>query len=341
MRRETGRMRIETLQAIEEHLSTLKSLAGSLRLEMGKELAALERAYQREARRVYEGLSAWQKVWVARHPQRPRATDYVDALLENESRVELHGDRIEGDDPALVGGVGRFEQHPVVYIAQQKGRNTKENIQTHFGMTHPEGYRKARRLMRLAAKLSRPVLTFVDTPAAHPGADAERRGQAVAIAENLFEMAQLPVPLIAVVVGEGGSGGALGIAMGNVVLMMEYAIYCVAPPEACSGILWKDAGEHAPEAAESLKLTAKDLLELGVVDEIVPEPLGGAHRRPEEAFANLRRALRRHLNALCEQSPQQLLEGRYQKFRALGTYALGVPDEDTNSAGERREGCVP
>lgn len=312
-----------SLQSVEEHMSALRALAETCHLDLGKELLALERAYQRESQRLYENLSAWDKVWLARHPQRPRSMDYVEALLEN--RVELHGDRIHGDDPALVGGIGWFEGHPVVYLAQQKGRNTKENIQTHFGMMHPEGYRKARRLMRLAAKFRRPVLSFVDTPAAHPGANAELRGQAMAIAENLWEMAQLPVPLIAVVVGEGGSGGALGIAVGNVLLMMEYAIYCVAPPEACSGILWKDSGEHAPEAAEGLKLTAQDLFELGIVDEIVPEPLGGAHRRPEEAFVHLRRVLRRHLNALCEQTPHELVEGRYRKFRALGTYAVGVP----------------
>jgi len=315
----------QSLKALEERLAALRASVEELHLDVRKEMAALERACQRECQRLYRNLSAWQKVWLARHTQRPRSMDYVAALIEN--RVELRGDRIHGDDPALLGGIGWFENAPVVYLAQQKGRNTKENIQTNFGMMHPEGYRKARRLMRLAAKLRRPVLSFVDTPAAHPGANAELRGQAMAIAENLFEMAQLPVPLIAVVVGEGGSGGALGVAMGNVVLMMEYAVYCVAPPEACSGILWKDSGEHAPEAAEGLKLTAKDLYELGVIDEIIPEPMGGAHRNPGETYANVRRALRRHLTALSSLKPEELVEQRYQKYRAMGTYATGVPEE--------------
>jgi acetyl-CoA carboxylase carboxyl transferase subunit alpha len=320
----------QSLKWVEERIATLRTSLDELPIDLGKELEALERAYQKECQRLYAGLSAWQKVWLARHTQRPRAMDYVDALIEN--RVELRGDRIHGDDPAFLGGIGWFDGRPVVYLAQQKGRNTKENVQTNFGMMHPEGYRKARRLMRLAAKLRRPILSFVDTPAAHPGANAELRGQAMAIAANLFEMAELPVPLIAIVVGEGGSGGALGVAVGNVVLMMEYAIYCVAPPEACSGILWKDSGEHAPEAAEGLKLTAKNLLELGVIDEIVAEPVGGAHRDPPTAFANVRRALHRHLNALSTQTPEELIESRYRKLRAIGVYATGAPPETTAAA---------
>jgi acetyl-CoA carboxylase carboxyl transferase subunit alpha len=303
----------------EQRLEELKSALAAAELDLGKEVAALERAYQRAYQRAFRDLSAWQKVWLARHPQRPRAMDYVEALLHD--RTDLDGDRIHGDDPALRGGFGWFDERPVVFLAQQKGRNTRENLQSNFGMMHPEGYRKARRLMRLAAKFRRPVLSFVDTPAAHPGADAELRGQAMAIAENLFEMAQLSVPMIAVIVGEGGSGGALGVAMGNVVLMMEYAVYCVAPPEACSGILWKDAGEHAPEAAEGLKLTAPDLLAHGVIDEIVAEPLGGAHRDPPQAFSRVRRAVRRHLNALSRMGPDALVEQRYAKYRAIGFFA--------------------
>lgn len=326
------------LLAVEERLADLRSAAADAGIELTREIAALERAYEREASRVYGELTAWQTVWLARHPQRPRSSDYVAALLED--CMPFYGDHIHGDDPALQGGVGWFEGKPVVYLAQQKGRNTKENIQTNFGMMHPEGYRKARRLMRLAAKFRRPILSFVDTPAAHPGANAELRGQAMAIAENLFEMAQLPVPMIAIVVGEGGSGGALGVAMGNVVLMLEYAVYCVAPPEACSGILWKDTGEHAPEAAEGLKLTARDLVEQSVVDELIPEPLGGAHRNPAETFARVRRTIRRHLSALSYLSDEELIDQRYRRYRNIGVFATGdssalaPPTDGDSSASE-------
>lgn len=311
----------EPLIAVEEQLQELRRRIGEAGLDLERDLEIFERAFRRAQQRIYRNLSAWQKVWIARHPERPRTFQYVEALIED--RVEFHSDRIDGDDPALLGGTGWFEGQPVVYLAQRKGRNTKENLQTNFGMMHPQGYRKARHLMRLAAKFGYPVISFVDTPAAHPGANAEVRGQAMAIAENLFEMAGLPVPLVVVVVGEGGSGGALGVAMGNAVLMMEYAIYCVAPPEACSGILWKDSGEHAPEAAEGLKLTAADLLQLNVVDEIIPEPLGGAHRNPPEAFRNVRRVVRRHLRRLMEMSPTELIEQRYRKYRSIGIFQEG------------------
>lgn len=311
------------LFAVEGKLSELRATITEAELPLDRDIRMLERAYERARDKVYEGLTAWQKVWLARHAGRPRGSDYVQALIED--RVETHTDGLDGDDPAFHGGLGWFEGSPVVYLSQQKGRNTKENILTNFGMMHPQGYRKARRLMRLAAKFDVPVISFVDTPAAHPGVHAETRGQATAIAENLHEMAGLPVPMVVVVVGEGGSGGALGVGMGNVVLMLEYSVYCVAPPEACSGILWKDAGEHAPEAAEGLKLTAGDLLKHDVIDEIIEEPAGGAHRDPPETFRRVRRAIRAHLGELSTLAPDELVEHRYRKYRRIGVYETGGP----------------
>jgi acetyl-CoA carboxylase carboxyl transferase subunit alpha len=236
-----------------------------------------------------------------------------------EDFVELHGDRVYGDDKAMVGGLARFDGRSVVVIGQQKGRDTRENIQRNFGMPHPEGYRKALRLMKLAEKFQKPLFTFIDTPGAYPGVGAEERGQAEAIARNLREMAALRVPIIAVVTGEGGSGGALAIGVGDRVLMLEYAIYSVISPEGCAAILWGD-GSKASEAAELLRLTAPDLLRLGVIDGIVPEPLGGAHRNWEAAAAHLRQALRDHLWELKSKSVDELLRGRYEKFRKMGVF---------------------
>ncbi len=308
----------DRLLAVEEGLEDLKRLVADADLSMGDGIARLEGAYDDARRRVYQGLSAWQKVWIARHPQRPSGTDYVEALLED--CAELRTDRIDGDDRALSCGLGLFEGEPVVYLAHRRGRSTKENLATNFGMMHPHGYRKARRVMELAAKFGRPILSFIDTQAAHPGAEAETRGQAMAIAENLYIMSELAVPIVIVVVGQGGSGGALGVGVGNVILMQEYAVYCVAPPEACSGIIWKDSGEHASEAAAGLKLTAQDLLRFGVVDEIVAEPAGGAHRDTQLAFRGVRDALKRHLPRLKQLAPDQLVGQRYDKFRSIGVY---------------------
>jgi acetyl-CoA carboxylase carboxyl transferase subunit alpha len=313
----------DSLFAVEAKLAELRATLATADLPLDRDVRALERAYERARDKVYQDLTAWQKVWLARHAQRPRGSDYVEALIEDG--VETHTDGADGDDPAFHGGIGWFEGDPVVYLSQQKGRNTKENILTNFGMMHPQGYRKARRLMRLAAKFDVPVISFVDTPAAHPGVHAEARGQATAIAENLHEMAGLAVPIIVVVVGEGGSGGALGVAMGNVVLMLEYSVYCVAPPEACSGILWKDSGEHAPEAADGLKLTAKDLLKHDVIDEIIEEPPGGAHRDPPETFRRVRRAIRGHLSELSTLGSDELVERRYDRYRRIGIYETGGP----------------
>src|SRR5262249_41338789 len=267
--------------------------------------------------RVYTRLTAWQRAQIARHPRRPRTLDLVGMLFEDW--VELHGDRLYGDDRAVVGGLARFEGAPVVVIGHQKGRDTRENIARNFGMPHPEGYRKALRLMQLAAKFRVPVVTFIDTPGAYPGLGAEERGQAGAIARNLYEMASLPTAILSVVTGEGGSGGALAVAVGNRVLMLEYAIYSVISPEGCAAILWGDA-QKAPDAAGLMRVTAPDLLRLGVIDAIVPEPIGGAHRDWEAAASSLRAALRDQLAELRKKSARQLVEERYARFRRIGVF---------------------
>ena len=286
-------------------------------LEARDEIAKLEERLARQQQRVYSGLTAWQRAQIARHPKRPHTLDLVNLLLEDW--VELHGDRVFGDDKAIVGGLATFDGEPVVLIGHQKGRDTRENIARNFGMPHPEGYRKALRLMQFAAKFGKPIITFIDTPGAYPGLGAEERGQAEAIARNLREMAGLPTPVICVVTGEGGSGGALAIGVGNRVLMLEYAIYSVISPEGCAAILWGDAAK-APEAAELMRVTAPDLLKLGVIDAIVPEPVGGAHRNWEAAAASLRAALRDQLWQLKSKSEAELIEERHEKFRRIGVF---------------------
>jgi len=286
-------------------------------LEARDEIAKLEERLARQQQRVYSSLTAWQRAQIARHPKRPHTLDLVNLLLEDW--VELHGDRVFGDDKAIVGGLATFDGEPVVLIGHQKGRDTRENIARNFGMPHPEGYRKALRLMQLAGKFGKPIITFIDTPGAYPGLGAEERGQAEAIARNLREMAGLPTPVICVVTGEGGSGGALAIGVGNRVLMLEYAIYSVISPEGCAAILWGDAAK-APEAAELMRVTAPDLLKLGVIDAIVPEPVGGAHRNWEAAAASLRAALRDQLWQLKSKSEAELVEERHEKFRRIGVF---------------------
>jgi acetyl-CoA carboxylase carboxyl transferase subunit alpha len=304
---------------LENRIAELRASEDSVaaRDEIGK----LEERLARQQQRVYSGLTAWQRTQIARHPKRPHTLDLVNLLLEDW--VELHGDRVFGDDKAIVGGLARFEGEPVVVIGHQKGRDTRENIARNFGMPHPEGYRKALRLMQLAGKFGKPVITFVDTPGAYPGLGAEERGQAEAIARNLREMADLPVPIVCVVTGEGGSGGALAIAVGNRVLMMEYAIYSVISPEGCAAILWGDSAK-ASEAAEIMRVTAPDLLRLGVIDAVVPEPVGGAHRNWDAAAASLRTALRDQLWQLRAQSESELIESRQEKFRRIGVFEEGV-----------------
>ena len=281
------------------------------------EIAKLEERLARLQQRVYSGLTAWQRTQIARHPKRPHTLDLVDLLLENW--VELHGDRVFGDDKAIVGGLATFDGEAVVVIGHQKGRDTRENIARNFGMPHPEGYRKALRLMQLAAKFGKPIITLIDTPGAYPGLAAEERGQAEAIARNLREMAGLPTPVICVVTGEGGSGGALALGVGNRVLMLEYAIYSVISPEGCAAILWGEAAK-ASEAAELMRVTAPDLLKLGVIDAIVPEPVGGAHRNWDATAASLREALREQLGQLRSKSEAELIEERQEKFRRIGVF---------------------
>jgi len=281
------------------------------------EIARLEGRLGKLQQKVYGHLTAWQRAQVARHPKRPHTLDLYQLLLEDF--VELHGDRMFGDDKAIVGGLARFEGEPVVVIGHQKGRDTRENIARNFGMPHPEGYRKALRLMQLAAKFRTPVITFIDTPGAYPGVGAEERGQAEAIARNLLEMSGLVTPIVCVVTGEGGSGGALAIGVGDRVLMLEHAIYSVISPEGCAAILWNDAAK-APDAAELMRVTAPDLLRLGVIDAIVPEPPGGAHRNWTETASNLRAALSDHLWQLRSKSGRELIDARYDRFRRIGVF---------------------
>ena len=281
------------------------------------ELERLRREIGELKRDFYTHLGAWQRTQLSRHPQRPYTLDYARLLFQDFS--ELQGDRAFADDPAIVAGLARYRGRPVVIIGHQKGRDTKQKLARNFGMPKPEGYRKALRVMQLAAKFSRPIFTFVDTPGAYPGIDAEERGQAEAIARNLREMARMPVPIIVTVTGEGGSGGALAIAVGDKVNMLENAIYSVISPEGCASIMWRDATK-AELAARALKITAPDLLELGLIDEIVPEPEGGAHRDPEAAAQHLDPVLERSLSELSNLPVRELLERRYEKFRRMGQF---------------------
>ena len=264
-----------------------------------------------------EPNSAWRRVQLARHPKRPHALDYIQRLFTDFQ--EIHGDRAFGDDAAIVAGLAQFESRPIAIVAEQKGRDTKQKLLRNFGMPKPEGYRKALRVMQLAAKFRRPIITFLDTPGAYPGIDAEERGQAEAIARNLREMARLPAAIIAVCIGEGGSGGALALGVGNAVLMLENAIYSVISPESCAAIIYRDSGK-AELAAAALRLTAEDLKGFGLIDGIVPEPPPGAHENPDAAAENLKTALRCHLDQLAALGPEQLVDHRYAKFRNMGNF---------------------
>ena len=269
-----------------------------------------------------ESNKAWERVQCARHPKRPHALDYVQKLITNFQ--EIHGDRLFGDDPAIVCGIGLLEGTPVMVVGEQKGRDTKQKVIRNFGMPKPEGYRKAIRAMQLSAKFKRPIITLLDTPGAYPGIDAEERGQAEAIARNLREMARLPVPIISVCIGEGGSGGALALGVGNHVLMMENAVYSVISPESCAAIIWRDSSKAALAAA-ALRMTAEDLKELGIIDGIVPEPPGAAHDNPDLACENLRTALVSSLDELKRLSAEELVEQRYAKFRKMGNFFNQMP----------------
>ena len=305
---------------LQAKIQELKELAQEERADFGTEIARLERKVARLQEEVFANLTPWQRAQIARHPGRPYSLDYIRLMLTDF--LELHGDRGYADDRAIVGGLARLDGLPLVVIGQQKGRDTKEKLMRNFAMAHPEGYRKALRLMKLAEKFRRPVLTLVDTPGAFPGVGAEERGQAEAIARNLREMAELSVPIVVAIVGEGGSGGALGLAVGDRVLMLEYAIYSVISPEGCASILWRDP-RKAPEAAAAMRITALDLQRLKLIDGIVPEPVGGAHRNHQEAAATLKGAVVEAFRGLREMPVAALLEQRYQKFRAMGVFENG------------------
>ncbi|HNX80992.1 MAG TPA: acetyl-CoA carboxylase carboxyltransferase subunit alpha [Candidatus Omnitrophota bacterium] len=304
---------------LEKKIQELKNLGrDNKKIDIVAEVKKLEEKLNRLRKEIYGTLSAWQRVQIARHPQRPYTLDYVAMMMTDF--IELHGDRAFADDKALITGMARFDGQKVVIMGHQKGRDTKENLKRNFGCAHPEGYRKALRVMELADKFKLPILVFIDTPGAYPGVDAEERGQAQAIALNLRQMALIGVPIIATVIGEGGSGGALGIGVADRVCVLENAYYSVISPEGCAAILWK-SGTKAPEAAEVLKLTAPDLLKLGIIDEVVPEPLGGAHRDPQEMGQALKEVIKRRLKELMPLDRTELLDERYKKFRSIGKFA--------------------
>ncbi|WP_413854197.1 acetyl-CoA carboxylase carboxyltransferase subunit alpha [Candidatus Ruminimicrobium bovinum] len=309
---------------LEKKILSLKVSAEHSKIDFSSEIADLEEKKEKLKKRIYGSLTSWQKIAIARHPDRPYTLDYIKYICENF--VELHGDRVFGDDPALVCGLATIDTKPVVVIGHQKGKTIQENLDRNFAMAHPEGYRKALRLMKFAEKFNKPIITFIGTAGAYPGIAAEERGQAEAIARNLREMSNLKVPVISIVIGEGGSGGALGIGVANRVLMLENAYYSVISPEGCAAILFRDATK-AKEAAEALKITAKDLLKFKVIDEIIPEPIGGAHIDPVETAMNVKRAISKHLSALLQMSKKELSQDRYNKFRVMGVYEENLKEK--------------
>jgi len=304
---------------LEGKIEELRHLSADSGLNIAAEVSRLEAQANRLLHQSYARLNSWQKVLVARHPERPHCLDYIAGLITQF--VPLAGDRAFAEDMAIVGGIGRFRGQSVMVIGTEKGADTESRVIRNFGMARPEGYRKARRLMRLAERFQLPVLTLVDTAGAYPGVDAEARGQSEAIARAIETTLDIRVPVIAAIIGEGGSGGAIALAAGNAVLMLEHAVYTVISPEGCASILWRDSG-HAQEAAEALRLTAQDLLRLGVIDHIVPEPLGGAHRLPNEAIATLGDALAETLRPLLARDSASLRAERRRKFLAIGTRPL-------------------
>ncbi len=307
----------QPIAELETRIEELRYVQDDSAADISDEIQRLTKRSQTLTKDIYGKLTPWQVSQVARHPQRPYTLDYVQMLFTHFE--ELHGDRSFSDDPAIVGGLARFGNEACVVIGHQKGRDTKEKILRNFGMPKPEGYRKALRLMQLGEKFQLPVFTFVDTPGAYPGIDAEERGQSEAIGRNLFEMARLRTPVIVTVIGEGGSGGALAIAVGDVILMLQYATYSVISPEGCASILWRSA-EKAPEAAEALGITASRLKTLGLIDRIVPEPLGGAHRDPQATAQSLRKALAEALKQLREKKPRELVEERLERLMSHGKF---------------------
>jgi acetyl-CoA carboxylase carboxyl transferase subunit alpha len=300
---------------LEQKLEEMKKSSDKLGIE--KEIARIESKVAQLKEELYKDLSRWQRVQLARHPDRPYTLDYVNLMTTNF--IELHGDRHFRDDKAIVGGFAQLDDYKVMIIGHQKGRDTKSNVYRNFGMSNPEGYRKALRLMKLAEKFDKPVITMIDTPGAYPGLEAEERGQAEAIAKNLFEMSRLRVPIIVCIIGEGASGGALGIGVGDRILMLENCWYSVISPESCSSILWR-SWDYKEQAAEALKLTAKDLLEQKIIDRIIPEPLGGAHKNHKQAADNLKSALLEELAELVKIKKDKLVQSRIDKFGSMGPY---------------------
>ncbi|MBM4026046.1 MAG: acetyl-CoA carboxylase carboxyltransferase subunit alpha [Planctomycetes bacterium] len=308
---------------LEQQVEELRKLSARKGIDFSIEIRRLEKERIAELKRVYSSLTAWQTVQVARHPQRPILTDYLNLMVRDFR--ELHGDRCFGDDRATMVGIGQIARNKVLIVGQNKGRTTKEKIACNFGCPNPEGYRKALAKMKFAEKFGLPIVTLIDTPGAYPGIGAEERGQAQAIAVNLTEMSRLKVPIVCICIGEGGSGGALGIAVGDRLAMLEFAYYSVISPEGCAAILWRD-GSQAPDAAQALKLTGKDLLKLGLIDAIVPEPVGGAHRNVHDTVYNVESYIAKSLTDLRRLTTEQLLENRYRKWRSAGT-GCAVPAE--------------
>lgn len=305
------------LVELQARIEQIRELAAENHVDVSQQLEELENRAEQLRQEIFSTLTAAQKLQIARHPRRPSTLDYIQAITDEW--IELHGDRRGYDDPALIGGIGRIEGRPVMLIGHQKGRDTKDNVARNFGMASPGGYRKAMRLMEHANRFGMPIITFIDTPGAYAGVEAERMGQGEAIAYNLREMFRLGVPIISTVIGEGGSGGALGIGVAEILMMFEHSVYTVASPEACAAILWKDASK-ADQAAAALKITAKDLKELGIIDRILPEPPGCAHSDPLAAAATLKQAILESLEYLSQFSPEQLRQLRYQKFRRIGVF---------------------
>ncbi len=302
---------------LERKIEELKGLADGGKIEISSEIKQLEEKLEKVKIQVFGNLTAWQRVQISRHPKRPYSMDYINAIMTDF--MELHGDRLFSDDKALIAGLAKIDSNKVLIVGHQKGRDTKENLMRNFGCAHPEGYRKALRLMKTAEKFKVQIISFIDTPGAYPGIGAEERGQAEAIACNLFEMIKIEVPIIVVVIGEGGSGGALGIGVGDRVLILENAYYSVISPEGCAAILWKER-TRAPDAAAALRLTSEDLIKLGIVDDVIKEPLGGAHRNTQETAANLKNALLKNLKELKKMPAEDLIKARYKKFRSMGVF---------------------
>lgn len=308
------------LLELEKQIEELRSFSRERGIAMDEQIQALEKKSRSLQNEIYKNLTPLQRIQIVRHPKRPTVLDYIGMVFTDF--IELHGDRAYRDDTALVGGIAYLNDIPVTVLGPQKGRDTKENIYRNFGLPHPEGYRKALRLMEQANKFDRPVICLVDVVGAYPGIEAEERGQGEAIARNIRDMAKLTVPVIVVIIGEGGSGGALAIGVGNRVLMMENSWYSVISPEGCASILYRDSSKSG-EAVEALKISAENLLQMGIVDEIIPEAMGGAHKNPQETADNLKQAIVKHLNPLLTLSKEELLEERYQRFRNYGKFIEG------------------